>query len=93
MSDTDFVRLKLDVGTKTIPCHKLGFNWPPPEYIHMTNGSGILGLSEAEYAETPKSEQPFILRRTSHSQITDSQIEKMEHVARGAEYEYIGKRP
>ncbi len=53
-------------------CLKLGLQWPPPEWIYITN---------------PKDESVTgFYRRERFSGITDEQRKGMTHVCRGAEY-------
>ena len=90
MMKDDFVRLKLDIGSRTIPCDRLGLDWPPPEYLLMGEVKvGLVGLTESEFMVLDVKEKPYVLRRESYSQIPDADIAKMDHVVRGAEYRYV----
>lgn len=77
----DFVRLHLGIGTRDIPLGALGLEWPPPDRIVIDPGRGAR-------EPTPDDPPAFIMRRVSHSRITDDQRAGMTHVARGAEYVY-----
>jgi len=98
MIGADFVRLHLVIGTKDISILALGFEWPPPEYIHLLSDEetsyralehSFEGLDETEFRNLDIEEQLSCLKRQSYSQITDEQIEDMDHVIRGADYRYV----
>lgn len=56
---TDMVRLHFMIGDQTIPCSKLGLEWPPPERLTELQGEPL--------------DPPMI--RTRMSQLTDEQAD------------------
>ncbi len=84
-SDTDFVRLHLLIGVTDIPCHKLGFDWPPPEKIFFPIG-------EPPREAFPGDEETFTLVQVRMSQLPD-EVAKLPYIARGAEYRYVMEVP
>ena len=82
MADHDHILLNMSIGPVRIFFEDLGFDWPPPERLYMDDRTHEL----REATEGDKA--AFIFKRISMSRLTDEQMAKCTHVARGAEYVY-----
>lgn len=79
----DHVVLKMIlVGTQRffLSHENVALDWPPPKRIFFDDKK----LREAREGDAPEG----IFTRIRMSQLTDEQMKKIPHVARGAEYKY-----
>jgi len=83
MAESDHVLLNMvHFGRRRIFLENLEFDWPPPERLFMDGETHL--LREAGDAD----DKQFIFKRISMSQLTDEQMQRCPHIARGAEYVY-----
>ena len=87
--DDDFIRLNMITGPATLPIGQFGFEWPPPEYLHLSE-DGLKGLDGLKGVHSlPTDEQDAVFVKVRQSEITDEQRADLVYIARGAEYEYM----
>ncbi len=78
--DSDFIRVRLDIGAYDIPCYKIGFEWPPPKHLFLT--------SNGQFREAlPRDDKAFVLFKRNMSALPDD-VAGHPNIARGAEYVY-----
>ncbi len=82
MAASDHILINMSIGPVRIFFEDLELDWPPPERIYMDDRTHIL----RETTEGDKA--AFIFKRIRMSELTDEQMVKCSHVARGAEYVY-----
>ncbi len=83
MAADDFARINWrSLARQDIKLVDMGLTWPPPERLVWDKVANVFRVPKKS------DDMALILKCTNMSQITDEQMEKVDRVARGAEYYY-----